>query len=103
VAVIAVAKEVLTVIGFVLLYATTGEFFVQPRAIGKACTLVQLVMVGYCLVGPDLAPILPNGILWVLCWLASGLAIVAVIDYVRVGNRFAAGRLSGVQGSDSNE
>jgi CDP-diacylglycerol--glycerol-3-phosphate 3-phosphatidyltransferase len=101
--VIAVGKDVLTVIGFGLVYATTGEFFVQPRVLGKACTLVQLVTVGYCLVAPDLAPILPHGILWVLCWLASALAVVALIDYVRIGNRFAAEHQAKVQGADTDE
>lgn len=101
--VIAVGKDVLTVIGFGLVHATTGEFFVQPRVWGKACTLVQLALVGYCLVAPDLARILPHGILWVLCWLASALAVVAVIDYVRIGNRFASQHQAGVQGSDTDE
>lgn len=39
--VIAIGKDVLTVIGFLLVYAVTGRFFVQPRILGKACTLVQ--------------------------------------------------------------
>ena len=50
--VIAIGKDVLTVIGFALVYATTGQFFVQPRTLGKACTLVQLMMVAYALGRP---------------------------------------------------
>ena len=101
--VIAVGKDVLTVIGFGLVHATTGELFVQPRILGKACTLVQLTMVGYCLVAPDLAPILPHGILWVLCWVASALAVAAVVDYVRVGNRFAAESHVREQGANTDD
>ncbi len=90
--VIAVGKEVLTVIGFGLVYATTGEFFVQPRIWGKSCTLVQLVMIAFCLLAPDLPEAVQ--VLWPgLYWLASGMAIIAVVDYLIIGNRFAAGHV----------
>ena len=91
VVVIAVGKEILTVIGFSLVYATTHEFFIKPRIWGKACTLVQLVMIALVLLAPDLPPTLARG-LPVFWWLASGLAIVATVDYLRIGNRFAARR-----------
>ena len=95
--VIAVGKEVLTLIGFGLVYVVTGEFFVRPRVFGKACSLVQLLMIAFCLLAPDLPPILqrPWGALY---WLASGLAIVAVVDYLRIGNRFAAEHHARTQG-----
>jgi cardiolipin synthase len=87
--VIAIGKDVLTVIGFLLVYATTGQFFVQPRVWGKACTLIQLLMIGYGLAAPDMPPSLHR--LWpVLWWLASAAAVAALLDYLRVGNRFAA-------------
>ena len=87
--VIAIGKEVVTVIGFGLVYVTTGEFFVQPRICGKACTLVQLTTIAFCLLAPDMAPVLQR--VWpVLYWLASLLAIIAMMDYLRIGNRFAA-------------
>ncbi|MFQ5495569.1 MAG: CDP-alcohol phosphatidyltransferase family protein [Phycisphaerae bacterium] len=91
--VIAIGKDLLTLIGFALIYATTGAFFVEPRALGKACTLVQLGMILFCLLAPDLPAVLQRA--WPpIYWLASGLAVVAVVDYIRVGNRFAAGRLA---------
>ncbi|MFQ5414535.1 MAG: CDP-alcohol phosphatidyltransferase family protein [Phycisphaerae bacterium] len=89
VAVIAIGKDVLTVIGFGLVYATTGQYFIQPRAWGKACTLVQLVMVAVVLIAPDLPDVLGFGVR-ILWWGASGLAVIALVDYVRLGNRFAA-------------
>jgi len=87
--VIAIGKDVLTVIGFLLVYAVTGKFFIQPRFWGKACTLIQLVMIGYSLAAPDLGSWAKTP--WpVLYGVASAAAVVAFIDYVRVGNRFAA-------------
>ena len=87
--VIAIGKDVLIVLGFVLVYLTTGAYLVKPRVWGKMCTLVQLVMIAYVLLAPDLPGVL-QVFLPALCWTASGLAIVAVADYVRIGNRFAA-------------
>ncbi len=89
--VIALGKDVLTLIGFGMVYATTGEFLVKPRIWGKACTTVQLLLVAYVLLAPDL-PVDSRWLQLVFRFfflLASGLAIVALIDYVRIGNRFA--------------
>ena len=102
VAVIAVGKEVLTVIGFGLVHATTGEFFVQPRICGKVCTVVQLIMIAFVLLAADLPSLLARGLPWVW-WLASGLAIVATVDYLRIGNRFAAEHHAGGQRSTRND
>ncbi len=107
--VVALGKDVLTVIGFGLVYAITGEFFIQPRILGKSCTLVQLLMIAFCLLAPDLPPVLQRP--WpILYWLASGLAIVAFVDYLRSGNRFAAGHVrqtasgrSGIEQIDASD
>lgn len=89
VAVIAIGKDVLTVIGFGLIYATTSHFFIEPRVWGKGCTLVQSLLVAFALVAPDLP--VDAGNAWpVLWWIASVLAVAALVDYVRIGNRFAA-------------
>ena len=90
--VIALGKDILVLIGFCLIYVTTDQFFIEPRIWGKSCTLVQLIMITYCLLAPDLAPVLQQG--WSCAyWVASGLAIVAAADYVRIGNRFAAAHI----------
>lgn len=87
--VIAIGKDVLTVIGFLVIYAITGKYYIQPRIWGKACTLIQLVMIGFSLIAPDLPSWMWRG--WpVLCWIASAAAVVAFVDYVRIGNRFVA-------------
>lgn len=101
--VIALGKDVLLLIGFALVYATTGEYFVQPRIWGKACTVLQLVMVACCLLGPNLAPFLQRG--WPMTyWLASGMAVLAIVDYLRTGNRFAADKHKAlVTGKNPNE
>ena len=88
--VIAVGKDLILIIGFTLTYFTTGEFFIRPRIWGKTCTLIQSVLVGWTLLAPDLGPLLQR--VWPgWYWLASGWAVVAACDYLRIGSRFAAG------------
>ena len=103
--VVAIGKDLLTVIGFGLIYATTGEYFVRPRIWGKACTAVQLAMIAFCLLAPDLDMVLPAvpTIFMGLYWFAGGLAIIAVADYIRIGNRFAAAYHTNKQGRNANE
>ncbi len=100
--VIALGKDVLTVIGFALIYATTGHFFIQARIWGKSCTLVQLVLIAFSLLAPDLPKTVQ--LAWGgLYWLASLLAIVAIVDYMKIGNRFAADHHARTQRSNSHE
>jgi cardiolipin synthase len=94
--VIAIGKDLIVLIGFLLIYIATGQYFVRPRTLGKACTLIQLVTVGYCLAAPELDAIVPYArAIWAgLYGLASAAAVAALIDYVRIGNRFAADYLA---------
>ncbi len=90
VVVIAIGKDLLVVLGFLLIYLALGKIFIQPRYLGKACTLFQLVMVISVLLSPDLPgsmSFLPVA-LW---WLATGLAVASAVDYLRIGTRFATG------------
>jgi CDP-diacylglycerol--glycerol-3-phosphate 3-phosphatidyltransferase len=87
--VITIGKDVATILGFTLIYLVTGQFFVKPRIWGKACTTVQLVMMAYTLLAPDL-PAATRPV-WHLLYAAAGvLAVIAWVDYLRIGNRFAA-------------
>ena len=87
--VLAIAKDVLVALGSVLVRATTDRTYIQPRWLGKACTLIQLVLASWTLLLPDLAPVLQQA--WRgLYWLATGLAVAATVDYLWTGNRFAA-------------
>ncbi len=103
--VIAIGKDILTVIGFGLIYATTSQYLIEPRIWGKVCTAVQLGLIAYCLLAPDIAGFLPQAhtIFTGLYWVASGLAIVAMMDYIHIGNRFVATHHATQQGKSSHE
>lgn len=89
VAVIAVGKDILTVTGFLVLFTVTGKLHIKPRIWGKLCTLLQLLMVAAALLAPDLPALVGGGLpsLWLA---ASALAVIAILDYVRIGGQFAA-------------
>ena len=87
VAVAAIGKDLLVSIGFGVIYLITGKVFIQPRRLGKWCTTVQLGLVLSILLWPSLPgqfARLPEA-LW---YLATALAILAALDYIRLGSYF---------------
>lgn len=88
--VIAVGKDIVTVVGFALIYATTGKFVIHPRPLGKLCTVVQLAMIALVLASPDL-PGVARELPACAWWAASALAVLATMDYLRWGSRAVNG------------
>lgn len=85
----AIAKDLLVVIGFCIIYIITSRACISPRRPGKLCTTAQLAMVFAVLLHPDLPAFLSR--LPDLCWwIATALAVVAAVDYFRFGQRFVA-------------
>lgn len=89
VAVTAVGKDIIVIIGFCIIYFTTAKIFIRPNYIGKTCTTVQLAMVIAILLSPDLP-----GWFWIvprlLWWLATVLAFLTIATYFRTGQHFIA-------------
>jgi CDP-diacylglycerol--glycerol-3-phosphate 3-phosphatidyltransferase len=86
-AVIAVGKDIIVVVGFFIVYLTTSKILIQPNRIGKFTTLAQLAMVIAILISPDLPGWLQSlpRILW---WVASVLALLAIVSYFQAARRF---------------
>jgi len=89
VAVAAIGKDLIVLIGFLVVYISTGRVFIEARRLGKWCTTVQLVLVLSMLVWVDLPGLLGHlpRVLWIA---ATALAVLAALDYIRVGSRFIA-------------
>ncbi len=86
--VLAVGKDLLVTVGFGLVYVTTGRYFVQPRPLGKLCTLIESLMIAVVLLAPDLPQ--PLRILLPVLFYATAVSVVAAaLDYLWIGNRFA--------------
>ncbi len=87
VAVIAIWKDLVVVVGFCVVYFITSQVYIDPRRCGKWCTMFQLLMVIAILFSPDLPRRLSRlpAVLW---WAASLLAMVTVVHYFRIGMDF---------------
>ncbi len=89
VAVIAIGKDLIIVVGFCLIYMITSSIYIEAKRLGKWCTATQLVMVIAILFSPSL----PGPLKWgpvVLWWAASLLAIATVIQYFKMGLYFVS-------------
>lgn len=89
VAVIAIGKDLIIVVGFCLIYMITSSIYIEAKRLGKWCTATQLVMVIAILFSPNL----PGPLKWgpvVLWWAASLLAIATVIQYFKMGLYFVS-------------
>jgi phosphatidylglycerophosphate synthase len=90
VVVLIIGKDVLVVIGFLLVYLITSQIHIVPVRAGKLATALQLVMVAAVLLAPEFAEVFP-GYRWflrVLWWSAAGAAVFAALIYIRNGSRY---------------
>ena len=86
-----VVKDLWVLVGCVVVYLVTDRLRVRPTLAGKACTVGQLVMVGYALLAPDLDGLYGGlghrGVL-ALSWAVAALSVLAIISYTRLGLSF---------------
>jgi CDP-diacylglycerol--glycerol-3-phosphate 3-phosphatidyltransferase len=90
VVVLIIAKDLLLILGFVIVYMTTSQVWIQPVFVGKAATALQLTMVAAVLIGPEMSQLIPGWIwfLRVLWWGAAASAVLATLVYIRNGSRY---------------
>ena len=90
VVVVIIGKDLLIVLGFVIVYMVTGQIYVVPTIPGKASTVLQSIMVGCVLIAPEMAAVVPGYRSWlsVLWWSAAVAAVLATLVYIRAGSRY---------------
>ena len=90
VVVLIIGKDVLLVLGFIIVYFLTSQLLVAPVLIGKIANTLQLVMVGAILLAPEISRAIPGWIwfLRTLWWSAAGTAILATLIYIRNGSHY---------------
>lgn len=90
VVVLIIGKDVLIIIGFLVMYLITSRVHIVPVLAGKLATALQLSMVTAVLVAPDLVRVIPGyrGFVQVLWWSAAAAAVVAAFVYIRNGSRY---------------
>jgi CDP-diacylglycerol--glycerol-3-phosphate 3-phosphatidyltransferase len=90
VVVLIISKDLLLLIGFIIVYFVTSQIQIVPVFIGKLATTLQLAMVSAILIAPE-ASVLIHGWIWFLrflWWSAAATAILAMLIYIRNGTRF---------------
>jgi cardiolipin synthase len=90
VVVLIIGKDLLLLIGFIIVYFITSQARIVPVLVGKVATTLQLSMVAGILIGPELSTLI-NPWIWImrfLWWSAAGTAILATLIYIRVGSRY---------------
>ncbi len=90
VVVLIIGKDLLLLIGFIIVYFITSQARIVPVLVGKVATSLQLSMVAGILIGPELSTFISPWI-WVmrfLWWSAAGTAILATLIYIRTGSRY---------------
>jgi len=61
VVVLIIGKDLLLVLGFIIVYFLTSQLLVAPILIGKIANALQLVMVGAILAAPEVSLVIPGG------------------------------------------
>jgi len=90
VVVLIIGKDLLLVLGCVIIYLITSQLKIVPVKTGKLATVLQLSMVTAILLAPDIHPVFPPWV-WLmrfLWWSAAGLAVLAAVIYIRRGIRY---------------
>lgn len=82
-----IGKDILLVMGFVIIYLNVNKAYIVPVHAGKFSTCVQLFMVAAILMAPEISQALP---LWIhllqfLWWSVASMAIFATFVYIRAG------------------
>jgi cardiolipin synthase len=87
VVVLIIGKDILLVMGFVIVYLNINKVYIVPVHAGKFSTCVQLFMVGAILMAPEISQALPMWIhlLQFLWWSVASMAILATFVYIRAG------------------
>lgn len=84
-----VGRDVILLIGLMIVYFTTSQLYViSPMLTGKIAGRMQLTMIFFILIAPEISILFPQWI-WILrtfWWSAAGAAILSTIAYIYNGS-----------------
>jgi cardiolipin synthase len=83
--IIVVSRDIILVLGSIAIYFTGHQFKAQPSIIGKATTLLQLIVVTLSLVLKNYGT--EMGMMTILHWTTAGFTLASGIQYVARGTK----------------
>jgi len=88
--VLVIGKDLLLIIGFIIVYFITSRFYIATILAGKIAVTLQLSMVAAILIAPEVSAFVPGWIrfLRLLWWSAAGTAVLTTLIYIRNGSRY---------------
>lgn len=90
VVVMIIGKDLILLLGFILIFLITAKLYFKPIYVGKVATFLQLSMVAAILIAPEAGALLPawthlTRILW---WATAATAVFTTLVYIRNGIRY---------------
>ncbi|MBN1126124.1 MAG: CDP-alcohol phosphatidyltransferase family protein [Sedimentisphaerales bacterium] len=88
--VLIIGKDLLLLLGFLVVYFVTGRIHIRTVAPGKLATILQLTLVGAILIRPEFVTWLPAWAAFIrlLIWAVAILAVLVMLVYIRGGIRY---------------
>lgn len=84
--VIVIARDVIILMGILLLQLTSHQIEIKPIFIGKASTVLQLAAIGWSLVTPF--SMLMKSIFPAIIWVTAGLTVLSGLNYIYIGTKY---------------
>jgi len=90
VVVMIIGKDLILLLGFILIFLITAKLYFKPIYAGKIATFLQLSMVAAILIAPEAGALFPvwthlTRILW---WATAAVAVFTTLVYIRNGIRY---------------
>jgi CDP-diacylglycerol--glycerol-3-phosphate 3-phosphatidyltransferase len=85
-----IGKDLLILLGFVIVYFVTSSIMISPAFVGKLATTIQLIMSVSILIAPEVSSIIP-GWIWFIrftWWSAAVTAFLTTLVYIYKGSRY---------------
>ena len=83
--VIVIARDVIILLGILVLFLTSHKVEIKPLFIGKASTVMQLVTIAWALVTPF--SIVMQSIFFAIIWVTAGLTALSGLFYIHIGTK----------------
>ena len=90
VVVLIIGKDLILLMGFIVIYLNVNKVHIVPVNTGKFSTFIQLTMVTAILIAPEMSKLIPYWIyiLKLLWWTTALMAILATFVYIRAGIKY---------------